>query len=62
MKLGKLLLLLIVLGGIAVAVVMLTDSTGSESATEAPAEKKQDGTGGPMLEERYGFTSQGVGG
>jgi hypothetical protein len=62
MKLGKLLLVLVVLGGIAVAVAVWTDGSASETASEAPAEKPQDGPGGPMLEERYGFTSQGVGG
>lgn len=58
MKFVKILVLLGVIAGAIYVASMVSE--GDSSSTNKPA-TQQKGEGGPMLEERYGFTSQTVG-
>lgn len=60
MRLIKVLLLLLVLGGVVVGVAMLTEDSGSGSGSN-PAAGNKKGDAPMGVEEKYGFTSQQVG-
>ncbi len=60
MKLVKVLILLLLIGG-AIAVANKLTGDGSESPVAKQGDEKKKGDGdGVRLEERYGFTSQTV--
>jgi hypothetical protein len=61
MRLLKILVLLAVIGGAIAAAAYLSDRGGSSPTAQTGEADSPQGKGSPMLEERYGFTSQGLG-